>query len=172
MDGKLKNDAEIENMTRINLISYAKDITTSFRELHDYLLHPDSGVITKLQQQLELSQAINQSLLRQLNVVERQSISNAQYSRKETVELHGVPTSFDEGNGLESKVLELLNEIAPSAKVEACDVQAIHRLRKEDRVIVKFISRKKSQSVLMRRSKLKDATIKNKYNISGNIFLN
>ena len=168
----VKNASEIESMTRINLITYAKDLGNSFIELKKYLLDPDTGIITKLQQQLELSQAINKSLLRQLSAVERQSIMNSQYARKETLELHGVPASFDDNAGLETNVIALLNEIAPAAKVEAIDVQAIHRLNKRDRVIIKFISRKKKHDVLTRRAKLKEQTIKSKHRIEGNIFLN
>ena len=149
-------------MSRINLIMYAKEVSNSFRDLKNYLLDPETGVITKLQQQLEISQAINKSLLRQLSLVKKNSISNSQYARKETLELHGVPESFDEGDGLEKKVISLINEIAPNADVIASDIQAIHRMRKKDRVIIKFISRKKKHSVLLRRAKLKESTIKQK----------
>ena len=168
----VKTATEVENMTQINLITYAKELGNSFVELKNYLLDPETGVISQLQKELRTSQEINRSLLNQLSAVEKQSILNSQYTRRETVELHGVPASFDEGSGLEAKGINLMNEIAPEAKVEASDVQAIHRLRNKDRVIVKFISRKKKQSVLMKRSKLKDDATKSKHGIVGNIYLN
>ena len=132
----------------INLISYAKELGNSFVELKNFLLDPDTGVICQLQKELRTSQEINRSLLNQLSAVEKQSILNSQYARKETVELHGVPASFGDGSDLESNVINLMNDIAPEAQVEARDVHAIHRLRIKDRVIFKFISRKKKQSVL------------------------
>ena len=149
-------------------------------DLSDYISHAGSvttltGIIAKLQQQLLESQKVNQSiqkanesLLRHLTVVERTSISNAQYARRESLELHGVPAAFDEGSGLEAKVINLMNDIAPEAHIVPADVQAIHRLKKRDNVIIKFVSRKKKQHVITKRASLRETAIKRKHGIIAN----
>ena len=121
---------------------------------------------------------MNESLLRQLTTVERASISNTQYARRETLELHGVPEAFDEGAGLEAKVIALMNDMAPEANIVPADVHAIHRLKKRQHVIVKFVSRRKKQEVITKRAKLKEAPIRRKHGIirndqdAGMIYLN
>jgi hypothetical protein len=172
-DGLIKTNEEIDKMRAADLKLYAKEISSCFRELNNRLFDKDTGVIVKLQQQLEVSQAINKSLVRQLSEVERTSISNAQYARRETLELHGVPDSFDAAAGLENNVIKLLNDIAPDANIVASDVQAIHRLsRKRSHVIIKLISRRKKQQLIVKRAKLKEEGIKGRHAITAPIYLN
>ena len=109
--------------------------------------------------------------MRQLTNVERTSISNSQYARRETLELHGVPESFDNGSGLEANVISLLNEIAPDARVKEDDLQAVHRLKKKQNVIIKFTNRKKAHAVIVNKGKLREEAIKVKHNIHANIYL-
>ena len=169
-----KSDAEINKLKLEECKAYARTITKSMQSFYQHLFDPTTGVITKLQQQLEMSQAINQSLLRQLSEVERTAISNAQYARRETLELHGVPDSFgDAADGLESKIIDLLNDIAPDADIVPSDVHAVHRLsRKKNHVIIKLISRKKKQQLIVKRAKLKEDAIKRRHGIDNGIYLN
>ena len=167
----LKSDAEINKLKLDEAKAYARTVTKSLQTFYQHLFDPDTGVITKLQSQLQVSQRINETLLRQLSDVERSSINNAQYARRETLELHGVPRSYDDGPGLEANVVSLLKEIAPEANVAAEDLQAVHRLKKRENVIVKFASRKKKHSVIIKKGKLKDANVKDKLKIEGDIYL-
>ena len=50
-------------------------------------------------------------------------------------------------------------------------MQAVHRLKKKQNVIIKFTSRKKKHSVIVNKGKLKDEAIKVKHNIRSNIYL-
>jgi len=165
---RLKSDAEIGKLSAADARLYAKELTLNFQTLLQDLFKPETGIIAQLQKQLADSQRINESLVRQLTTVERASISNAQYARRETLEFHGVPEAFDEGAGLESKVIALMNEIAPDAHIVPDDVQAIHRLKKRQHVIVKFVSRRKKQEVITKRAKLREPQIRKKFGIIQN----
>ena len=168
----LKSDAEIEKLKLAEVKAYAKEITSSFRKLHDHLFNKTTGVIPILQSQLAVSQRVNETLLRQLNVVEEQAISNAQYARRDSLELHGVPPSFDDGDGLEGNVVKLLKDIAPEANVEANSIQAVHRLKNKRNVIVKFVNRKTKHAVIVKKAKLKEESVRHRHNITENIWLN
>ena len=153
------------------------------------------GLVPQLQGQLAVSQQKKQYLLKQLGSVERTANSNSQYARKETLEIHGIPESFGEGKQLEDNVLALVNglfthtaegenpdaieideavevEAAPSVTVSIDDFHAIHRLKKKDRVIMKFTNRRKAHVVLRQKKKLKDKTFLLKHDIRGNVYLN
>ena len=95
----IKSDSEINKLKLEEAKSYAKSITKSFHALYEHLFDPTNGVITQLQSQLAVSQKVNEDLIRQLGEVERTSIGNAQYARRETRELHGVPATFDNDAG-------------------------------------------------------------------------
>ena len=168
----LKTDAEIERLKLAEAKAYAKDLTKQFKKMYDHLFNENDGVIPKLQSQLAVSQRINERFLSQLNDVEKQTTSNAQYARRETLELHGVPDSFNDNEELEAKVVNLLNDIAPDANVAAKDLHAVHRLKKRQNVIIKFVSRKTQHAVITKKAKLKDDDVKRRHGISGGIYLN
>ena len=170
--GALKSDLEINKLKLEDCRAYAKNLTKTFNSFYQHLFDPDSGVIAKLQSQLNVSQRINETLMHQLHTVERHSISNSQYARRETLELHGVPASFDDGPGLEANIISLINDIAPEAKVKTDDLQAVHRLKKKNNVILKFSNRKKKHAVIVQKGKLKDDSVKKKHQIRGAIYLN
>jgi hypothetical protein len=67
-----------------------------------------------------------------------------------------------------------MNAIAPEAKIVPADVHAIHRLKKRENVIIKFVSRKKKQQVITKRARLRETPIRNKFGIVNErkIFLN
>ena len=72
--------------------------------------------------------------------MERQCWANAQYSRRECIEVMGIPNSVNI-NKLEDKVLTVFQIIG--CELSLCDFEACHRLRKTSgRVIVKFSRRK------------------------------
>ena len=83
---------------------------------------------------------VNDALVKQLSSVERQCRKNAQYSRRECVEVVGI-SSLVEHDQLEPTVCRILHHIGVNIsedKIEAC-----HRLGKNsDRTIVKFPRRK------------------------------
>ena len=82
----------------------------------------------------------NSLLSKRLVDMEKQCWTNAQYSKRECIEVVGIPDSV-QNNELEEKVLNIFKKI--SSEVSPHDIEACHRLKKDsDRVIVKFSQRK------------------------------
>ena len=94
----------------------------------------------KLELEIVVVKKVNDALVKQLSSVERQCWKNAQYSRRECVEVVGIPSSV-EHDQLNPTVWRILHHTGVNIfgdKTEAC-----HRLgRNSDRTIVKFSSRK------------------------------
>ena len=75
----------------------------------------------KLESDLAITKAVNESLRNQILMLERQCWSNAQYSRRETLEISRIP-DIDNGD-LEGSVLTVLSKLdvnVDPANVEAC----------------------------------------------------
>ena len=80
-------------------------------------------------------------------------VTNSQNRRRETLEVNPVPESLEDEILVENncKALSLTGVIVTPEQLHAC-----HRLKKRNRVIVKFICRKQRQNVLFNRKTLKD----------------
>ena len=89
--------------------------------------------------------------------IEKNTYAAEQYSRRDSVEVVGIPESIADKD-LEAKTIGLLKAIGVTTSPN--EIQACHRLAKKDRVIVKFVNRKTAISCLRNRSKLK--TLKGK----------
>ena len=93
--------------------------------------------------------------------MQRQCWVNAQYSRRECLEVAGIPCDVSNEN-LESKVLEVFSKVG--CEILSRDIEACHGLTNSERVIVKFLRRKDCDQVLsvkrdLRKVKLKDEVI-------------
>ena len=106
---------------------------------------------------------------RRMTDLERESFASQQYSRRDSIEIVGIPESI--GNeDLEAKTIKLLKAI--NVDVTASDIQACHRLTKKSRVIVKFVNRKTAICCLRNKSKLKSIDKKKIGFEAGAIFIN
>ena len=74
--------------------------------------------------------------------LDRQSWANAQYSRRECLEIVSIPRSVD-GNSLEEKVIQVFEKVG--CNIDSSNIEAFHCLTK---IIVKFSRRKDCQQVL------------------------
>ena len=94
----------------------------------------------KLESDVAVVKNVNNILCKQIVSVEGQCWKNAQYSRRECVEVVGLPSSIADYQ-LENTVCGVLQHIdanITNEKIESC-----HRLNKNaDRTIVKFLRRK------------------------------
>ena len=79
---------------------------------------------------------------------ERNAVSNAQYHRRESLEINPVPASISD-DVLENSVCRALSLTGHEVKPD--DLQPCHRLKKKDTVIVKFKCRKQKRSILINR---------------------
>lgn len=115
-DGELEilSKTKLNSMKKDDVVQYAADLGSTLSKL----INPETGLVPALQRQVEVlqsqlqvSQKINQELIKQLGIVERTSIENAQYARRESLELHGIPESFGYGETLETNVIKFVNDI-------------------------------------------------------------
>ena len=103
--------------------------------------------------------------------MDRQCWANAQYSRREYLEVVVIPVDVS-NKDLESKVLELFNNV--SCEILSRDIESCHRLTNiNDRIIVKFLRRKDCDQVMsmkrdLRKVKLEDVGLRG----SNPIFIN
>ena len=175
MSKNLLTRNQMKSMNKDDLVSLAMNMQEAVTKLRAELFDPKNGHIPKLESQIAVQKKVNDSLSGQLQSVTRQSNMNAQYARKETVELHGFPANVRD-NDIESKVVEIFNKILPDGeeKVSKSDFHTAHRMHAKDRVIVKFTHRKKMRSVLNYRSQLKETAVKTSIGVKEGekIFLN
>ena len=88
--------------------------------------------------------------------MERRCYANEQYSRRKCLEISGIPASATD-NGLESKILEILEEI--DIPIDPKLVEDYHRLLSKSspkKVIIKLDRRKDFRRILLNKSKLKN----------------
>ena len=119
-----------------------------------------------LDQVCQLNQKFNQ-----LVDMERQCWANTQYSRRECLEVVGIPDSV-QNNELEDKVLPIFKKIG--SEVSPRDTEACHRLKKDnDRVILKFSRRKDCEQMMSVKKDLKHLKMQ-EVGLPGNrsIFIN
>ena len=96
---------------------------------------------------------VNYKLVERVVSTERQCWENAQYSRRDTLKVVGIPMSVRD-NVLEQKFCDVIQEIG----VDICDsdIQACHRRKDKDRTNVKFTNRKDCLRILRVKRQLKD----------------
>ena len=113
--------------TETNLGLQIAKLTT---EVKDLLAHSK-----RLETDVAIVRNVNSKLVERVAATERQCWENDQYSRKDTLEVVGIPMSVKD-NVLEQKVCDLFQEIG----VDICDrdIQACHLLKDKDQTIVKF----------------------------------
>ena len=127
--------------------SLASQITNLATEVKDLL-----GYFKKLESDLAVTKNVNSKLMERVVQTEKQCWANAQYSRRDTIEVIRIPSSIRDKD-LEDKVRNIFGEIG--VNVNERDIQACHRLREKGRTIVKFVNRKDSTDILRVKKDLK-----------------
>ena len=107
----------------------------------------------KLESDISVSRTVSSLLTDQMNNVERQCWVNAQYSRRECLEVVGIPSSVKIKN-LEGKVCSVFNRIGVAVNPD--DIEACYRFYNDQKAIVKFSKRKLCQQVLREKKELKN----------------
>ena len=109
-------------------------ITDLSKEIKDTLTY-----LKNLEADIAVVKTFNDRLVERVIKTERQCWESAQYSRRDTLEIVGIPNSV--GNSvLEETVRGVFKKIG--VEIDERDVQACHHLKGKERTIVKFINRK------------------------------
>ena len=111
---------------------------------------------TKMEAELMVTRTVNDKLVKQNRLLERKCAANEQYSRRECLEICGIPDNIS-NNDLEDTVLNIFNETG--VRINSRDVEACHRLNsknKPKKVIIKLSKRKDVARVMKNKTKLKN----------------
>ena len=101
--------------------------------------------------------------------MERIAVTNAQYHRRESVEVNPVPPSISDEE-LELNICKALSLTGHEVKPD--DLQACHRLKKKESVIVKFKCKKLKRRVLVNRKNLRNKSEDlHQLKFSGKLFI-
>ena len=90
--------------------------------------------------------------------IKQQYWENVQCTRRECLEIAGIPTSIPQQN-LEENVCQIFEAIGIS--VDKNDIDDCHRLRDKERTIVKFLRRKDCKRVLRCKKDLQNVNMSN-----------
>ena len=104
-----------------------------------------NGNLEKLRSELDITKNVNSLLSDRLTSLERQFWANAQYSRRECVEISGIPKSMED-NALESTLCKIFDKVG--MEINQNLIEACHRIGRQGNTIVKFTRRKDCQHLL------------------------
>ena len=142
-----RNKSELVQLVLQTEASLASQITNVATEVKDLL-----GYSKKLEADLAVTENVNSKLIERVVQTERQCWANAQYSRRDAIEVIRIPSSIRDKD-LEDKVHSIFGEIG--VNVNERHIQACHQLREKDRTIVKFVNRKDCTNILRVKKNLK-----------------
>lgn len=166
-DYAINNDTEI--LTKLSEVQ--KEVASFQNELK----HVNDRFIA-VESELAITKRVNMELVKRINdleyrmtAAERKGYSNEQYSRKECIEVAGIPSNIAHED-LEGTIIKLLAKI--NCHVSVKEIEACHRIsKKTDNVILKFSRRKDSDFALKWKKKLMDADLTD-IGINGKVYIN
>ena len=148
------SEATLKNLNKADLVQMVLNLESKNSEVGE-LTKQIKELLNEFRkvQVVEVVKNVNTKLVDQLIETERQCWLNSQYSRKDCLEIVGIPISVED-NELEGKILNLFDKIG--VVVTESGIQASHRLKDKTRSIVNFGSRKDCFKVLSAKMKIKD----------------
>ena len=105
-----------------------------------------------LQSELVISKNFNFLLVNRIINLERNALSNAQYRRREMLEINPILHSINNAD-LPEKACEALS--LTGTKVEREDLDACYKMKKKDKAIFKFKNRKQRNGMIFKGKELK-----------------
>ena len=139
----------------LSLENFKNDINMKFSELNDHFNDFESKY-EMVNSNLLITRRCNDVLLERITQLEHNNLNNAKYNRTETLEINLVPSDIAD-DVLEQSVCQALSLTGTS--VEPDDLQACHRMRKKDCIIIKFKCRKQKHRVLLNRKTLQNKSL-------------
>ena len=125
-------------------------------------LTAENAVLKEVQKFMEMTN-------KRLESLEREQYKMQQYSRRDTIEISGIPTSIEQ-NGLEDEVIKIFEAADVFVHGEGLrkrDIQACHRIGKKGATICKFTNRK-----FARESLFCGKNLKGKKLYDSNVYIN
>ena len=167
----VRTSSQLENLSKEELIDELISVEDISPKLSDLTSRFDDFLrrYEVLSSELTISKNCNRLLGERILQLERNAVNNAQYHRRESLEINPVPASIGD-DALESSVCRALSLTGHEIKPD--DLQACHRLKKKDTVKVKFKCRKQRRSILTNRKNLRNKSDGlTRLNFSGRLFV-
>ena len=154
----VRTRSQLENLSKDELIdevlsleNFNNGINVKFSELNDRF-NDFEAKYEMVNSNLLITRRCNDLLVERITQLERNNLNNAQYTRKEILEINPVPSDIAD-DVLEQSVCQY------GISAEPDDLQACQRMRKKDRVIIKFKCRKQKHGVLLSRKTLQNKSL-------------
>ena len=122
-----------QELTNINS-SFVNDINAKLTDFSDRF-YEFTSKYDKVYSDLQQCKSYNSHLLTRTIQLERSTVTNSPYRRRERIELSPVPAAIHQ-DVLEDSICKALSLTGVNVVPE--DFQACHRMKRSDRVIVKF----------------------------------
>ena len=164
----------LDKLKKNDLINIVLDLQNKLETVNTETLEEVrklNETFVKLESDLHITKNVNSLLEKKMISMERQCWANAQYSRRECVEVLGIPSNVSH-ECLEDKVISIFGSIG--CDISKDGIEACHRIsKKNDSVIIKFSKRKVCQSILSAKRHLRNLDT-NKVDLPENtkIFVN
>lgn len=134
------NEESLEQLNKKSLVSIILSLQNKLETVNDKLVEEFKQIKDKIEADLSVTKQVNDLLVTRVTNLERQCWANAQYSRRECLEIVGIPSNVSHQN-LENKVIEVFSKVGCNITNE--NIEACHRINQNsDRTIVKLSRRK------------------------------
>ena len=114
-----------------------------------------TSVFSKLEADMQVNRNVNSKLSGKLVTMERRCYANEQYSRRECLEISGIPASVADKD-LESKVLEILEETDVPIDPTLVEEHRLPSKGSPKKVVVKLNRRKNIHRILSNKNNIKN----------------
>ena len=124
----------------------------------------------KIESELSVSKNVNNKLHKRMVALERQCWGNNQYSRRECLEITGVPDSVS-NDDLEETTIKIFDKL--NVAIDPSNIEDCHWLKSNGpkKVIIKFARRKDANLVRKNKNKLKGMNLSS-VGINNPVFIN
>ena len=161
LKGKVIMDSDISNLC--NQISKLNDTISQLHSTNE-----------KIRSDLTVVKNVNAKLEERIISLEKSQAKSEQYSRRNNIELSGIPNDIPEDN-LEKVVIGICHD--SDVEIEPKDIDGCHRLPasrysrdSNKRVIVKFVNRKHPEAMLRNKKSISNKDFSH-LNVHGKVFV-
>ena len=144
---------QLEKLTKEELIDALLTVNSIHEDLANLTSRFDEFLekYARVESELAVSKNGTKLLSKQIETLQRNALDSLQYLRREMIEINPVPEDI-QGMQLEESICQALS--LTGTPISAGDLEACHRMRQRDQVIVKFFSRIKRNDVVFKKKSL------------------
>ena len=158
-----RTEHSLLKLSRDELARLALDYQGKFNSVLQSLKDDVSEMKSKfnvLESKLQVSKNVTDHLTKYMKTLERKYHENEQYSRRECLEISGIPSSIED-SALEDTVLKLFRKV--NVLIDPSNVEDCHRLKSSSnapqKVIIKLSKRKDVYRILKAKSNFTNANV-------------